>query len=41
MAKVVLLLSADGAVGEKHTHVLPRQAADSVIGVDPGVHAGR
>ena len=39
MAQVVFLLRADGAVGEKHERVLPRQPPDGVIGVDPRVHA--
>src|ERR1035437_2647477 len=39
MAEVVLLPFAYGAVGEEDEGALPRQAPDSVIGVDPGVHA--
>ena len=39
MAQVVFFLRTDGAVGEKHERVLPRQASDGVIGVDPRVHA--
>jgi hypothetical protein len=39
VAEVVLFLSAHGAVGEHHAHVLPRDRADGVIEVDPGVDA--
>ena len=39
MAQVVFFLRADGAVGDHHAHVLPRQRSDRVIGVDPRVDA--
>ena len=40
VAQVVLLLRADGAVGDHDPHALAHQAADGVVGVDPGVDAG-
>ena len=39
VAQVVFFLRADGAVGDHHPHVLPRERSDRVIGVDPGVDA--
>ena len=40
VAQVVLLLRADGAVGDHDPHALAYQTADGVVGVDPGVDAG-
>ena len=37
--QVVLFLRADGAVGDHHAHVLARERADRVVGVDPRVDA--
>ena len=37
--EVVLLLRSDGAVGEEDERAVARQAADGVIGIDPGIHA--
>src|SRR5262249_41108113 len=39
MTEVVLLLGANGAVGQKNAHALPGKTADRVVHVDPGVHA--
>jgi hypothetical protein len=38
--QVVFFLRADGAVGHHHADVLPHQAADGVIRIDPRVDAG-
>ena len=40
VAQVVFFLRADGAVGEAHEGVAPRQRPDRVVGVDPRAHAG-
>ena len=39
MAQVVLLFQTNSAVGQEYKSAAPGQAADSVIRVDPGVHA--
>jgi hypothetical protein len=41
VAQVVLFLRAHGAVGHHHLHVAPDETTDGVVGVDPGVDAGR
>ena len=41
VAEVVLLTGADGAVGEEHERLATDEAGNGVIGVDPGVDAGR
>jgi len=41
VAEVVLLLGAHGAVGHQDTHALTDEAPDGVVGVDPGIDAGR
>ena len=41
VTKIVLFLRADGAVGEAHVMAATDDTADGVIGVDPGVDAGR
>jgi hypothetical protein len=39
VAQVVFFLRTDGAVGEEHEGVLPRQTPDCVVRIDPRVHA--
>ena len=40
MAQVVFFARADRAVGQEHERLIAHEAADRVVGVDPGVHAG-
>jgi len=39
MPQVVFLFQTDGAVGQKYKSAASGEAADGVIGIDPGVHA--
>ena len=41
MAQVVFFLRADGAVGDEHADLLPRERADRMVGVDPRVDTRR
>ena len=39
MAQVVLFLETDSTVSQEYKSAAPGQAADSVVRVDPGIHA--